>query len=436
MRCVWRTTFDAACGTTGAPTPVVAIGVATATAVLTGALLVGDSMRTSLRSMALSRLGGVDHAMVGNRYVDQQLATALVDSTSPSLGIEASPLIIESAGIVHADTRARANQISVFGVEPSFWRLATSAAQAPIEMPTGRIVWINEPLARALDAAPGDDVLVRIGKPAKVSTETLLGRRDDTALTLRLTVERVVTAREGGEFALTPSQSTPYNAWIPLRVVQRRLDQTDRVNAILVRTDSTDAGDDSLSTADRLDAVLQRAWTPSDLGLDFRVDEPRGYIALESDRLLLEPEVEAAVIEVAGDVKVLPAPVLTYLANAIGIESVTDADANPVAGATAAPPRAIPYSTVAAVDVGAPGAPPLVLADGSPAPVMELGEILLNEWAAEDLDARVGDRVRLSYFLTSSSGSSTRTPSPSCFAGSCAWIARRPIRASRRRIRA
>jgi hypothetical protein len=38
----------------------VALGVAAATAVLTGALLVGDSVRGSLRHLALDRLGNIE----------------------------------------------------------------------------------------------------------------------------------------------------------------------------------------------------------------------------------------------------------------------------------------------------------------------------------------------------------------------------------------
>src|SRR5690606_34651964 len=53
-------------------------GAAIATAVLTGALLVGDSVRESLRRMALSRLGSIDHALVsGDRLFQDDLATRL-----------------------------------------------------------------------------------------------------------------------------------------------------------------------------------------------------------------------------------------------------------------------------------------------------------------------------------------------------------------------
>jgi putative ABC transport system permease protein len=41
----------------------VVLGVATAVAVLAGALLVGDSVRGSLRALVLDRLGGTDHVV-------------------------------------------------------------------------------------------------------------------------------------------------------------------------------------------------------------------------------------------------------------------------------------------------------------------------------------------------------------------------------------
>ena len=51
----------------------VAVGMAVATAVLTGALMVGDSVRGSLRALAVQRLGPVDHALVATRFFEQSL---------------------------------------------------------------------------------------------------------------------------------------------------------------------------------------------------------------------------------------------------------------------------------------------------------------------------------------------------------------------------
>src|SRR3982751_2586226 len=55
-------------------------GMAVATAVLTGALMVGDSVRGSLRDLAEARLGVVDHVMVSPRLLPQSLAKRLADA--------------------------------------------------------------------------------------------------------------------------------------------------------------------------------------------------------------------------------------------------------------------------------------------------------------------------------------------------------------------
>ena len=44
------------------------LGVVVGAAVLTGALLVGDSLRGSLRDLTLQRLGWVDEALVTGRF--------------------------------------------------------------------------------------------------------------------------------------------------------------------------------------------------------------------------------------------------------------------------------------------------------------------------------------------------------------------------------
>src|SRR5262245_61331977 len=55
----------------------VILGVATAVAVLAGALLVGSSVRASLRDLALGRLGKTDLAIVSTGFFRESLATDL-----------------------------------------------------------------------------------------------------------------------------------------------------------------------------------------------------------------------------------------------------------------------------------------------------------------------------------------------------------------------
>ena len=66
-----------ACATTGARTWRWSLGVATAVAVLAGALLVGDSVRGSLRDLVLQRLGRTDRVVVSTGFFREALAADL-----------------------------------------------------------------------------------------------------------------------------------------------------------------------------------------------------------------------------------------------------------------------------------------------------------------------------------------------------------------------
>src|SRR5213080_522704 len=71
-RLLWRNLFGHWRGNLA-----VLLGVAVGTAVLTGALLVGDSLRGSLRAQALEQLGWVDQSLVAGRFFREELGRNL-----------------------------------------------------------------------------------------------------------------------------------------------------------------------------------------------------------------------------------------------------------------------------------------------------------------------------------------------------------------------
>ena len=293
----------------------VVLGAAVATSALTGALIVGDSMRASLRDAALGRLGKVQHALVAQRFFRAALAAEIagVDETHPG-STSTAPVILLTAGVTHADSRRRSNGINLLGVDRRFWNLDTVDRGTPAETSSDRTVVLNQPLADELGAEIGDDVLIRTAKPSAISTETLLGRRDDTTSTIRLTVASIIPARGLGAFTLGARQAAPKNAFVPLATLQRSLKRPDGVNAILVGGSNADnASSPDLST--RLQDRLAQSTTLADLGLSLRVDETRGYIALESESILIEPPVEEAAIAAARDVEAHSTLIFTHLAN-------------------------------------------------------------------------------------------------------------------------
>src|SRR3954454_13510695 len=89
------------------------LGVAVGTAVLTGALLVGDSLRGSLRNLAEKQLGWVDQAMISGRFIRTEVASGIPAATvSPALLLQ---------GAATAKAGRRAGRVTILGVDQHFW---------------------------------------------------------------------------------------------------------------------------------------------------------------------------------------------------------------------------------------------------------------------------------------------------------------------------
>ncbi|MCG8407442.1 MAG: ABC transporter permease [Phycisphaerales bacterium] len=359
--------------------------VVAATAALTGALLVGDSMRGSLRDLALKRLGPVDYALTAPRFIREALTDEVSAEDAFTAGFdEAVPIITLQAAIKHATNQTLVSGINLYGVDERFWKLDFGTEKTASDMPDRSVV-LNRHLADELDIHVGDDVLLRIEKHSFVPTETLLGRPDDASVSVRLKVHRIIDGDALGNFSLRPDQFTPRNAFIPLKTIQRTLQQEGRANAILIA--AKDRATDSLSAipGETLNSLLARHDRLDDYHLRLRPDEQRGYFALETNRLLLEPPVEAAAYDAARTLSQRPEPVLTYLANTIAL--LDEEGSNKFV-------REIPYSTITAISTSL----------GEPYPKLAANEIALNQWAADDLGAGIGDTIRIEYYVSGAFG--------------------------------
>jgi len=372
---------------------VLAVGVCSA--VLTGALIVGDSMRGSLREFALGGLGRIDHALVCPRFFREALAGGDAGDTPKTSSAELlAPIILTRGALERADGSARVGRAEVLGVDERFWRLRATPDSARSTPPsastvpsTTRRITLNEPLAKALSVRLGDDLLLRIPRADAIWGELLFGRRDRNVVSIRLTVDRIIPAEDLGRFALRPSSAPPLNAYVPLAVLQRALKRPGRCNAML----SAGSGSDSAKPSKPLQQRLRDRLTLDDIGLRLRRDAERGYLAIESESILIDPAIERACTGA-------PAPplagVLTYLADSLSLDPPPSSP----------PAPSIPYATVAAIDASDSARMPLRLVDGSVVPKLAEDEILLNEWAAQDLGTAPGRTIRMTYRVVSSFG--------------------------------
>jgi len=352
----------------------VAFGVVAGTAVLTGALLVGDSVRGSLRRLTLQRLGKIDEALVVNRFFRSRLAEELAAKPVLDEHFEAAlPVIVLRGTVSHTETAARANAVTVLGADD---RLSLAGSGGPTSVPGAGQIVINEPLATELRATVGDEVILRIGQTQEVPADSPWGRKSETVRNVRLTVSEVIAANGLGRFSLRPNQQLPLNAYVATTTLQRALDQGDRVNALLV------VGKDSRHPASlEAEKQLQSLLNPTleDYGLELRRTD-RGYYQLTSNRMLLSDVVQREALRAFGKQGATPA--FTYLANTI-----------------AAGEREIPYSTITAMDfVTEPPLGPLLSPDGQAVATPKEDEIVLNSWAAQRLNVSIGDSIRIDYF--------------------------------------
>lgn len=380
----------------------IALGVAAATAVLTGALIVGDSMRNSLRELTLERLGMIDELMLSDGFFDQSLAETLRETSEFKESYTlASPAILFPGGTVQnsTDSKLRAGQVTVLGITPKFWEFEQDQKSNRKELDENSII-INQAVADDLQISNAEvesgsaKITVRIPKRNQLPADSALGKKSDLIESIvDLTVVQIVPMTGLGRFGLYPSQADPYNVYVSIQLLQDSLARS----VLTHKSDSAQAniilisGKGKTLPTEINSEKLRQALRPSleDLGLSlkratqtFSIENNEtsifDYWSLSSDRLVLSEEVAQATETAFPTAR----PIFTYLANDIR-KSETDSG--------------IPFSMVAAVDFDN-AFEPISALTGNPIAPIQANEIVLNQWAADDLNATKGDSVVVTFF--------------------------------------
>ncbi len=406
----------------------VLLGVIAGTAVIGGALIVGDSVKASLRQMTFDRLGKIDFVLSGPRFVREQLADEIgrnrgeSDPAADSLSGVVAPAIVMQAGLQTKldNTIRRAGKVNVYGFDDLAWSFVeTNGVARPIQ--TG--VVLNARAAEAVNARIGDEVTLWIEIPSAVPRDTLMGKKDNDSQEITLTVTAIAAESTGlGRLGLQPTQALPLNAFVDLHVLQERLGLEEvkpnkrdpsgkvaRVNALFTsgggKTGSGAAQGkihiptkaETVAQGNVLKEALQRQWNLADLSLRLVNNKTSGGIVLESEQMILEDKLAAAAVKTAEEMNLATAPVMVYLANKLW---------NPKVYQPGKRPGYSMYSTVAGLDVleweGTPFAGFEFIGDKP----TSLGEddVILNEFLATDLQAKVGDSINFSYHTIGSRG--------------------------------
>lgn len=301
----------------------VVLCTAVATGVLAGALIVGDSMRGSLRNITLERLGSIQQALIAEHFFSPEI----VDHQN------IVPAIILNGSVSAVDSDSRASKVNIYGVTDDFFGLweddVIPTLDSQVQSPFPHVV-INASLQKELKANIGDSILVSLPQSYEIHPEFLLGNRDaaESIKRLRLVISDIIPTENAGRFNLHASQSLPMNVYIALPELQEALMQSDGVNALFTSDENPITHNDLKLTFDELGIYLS---------------EHDDYFDLQSDNFLIKPILSKAALTVATENNIPVLPTLTYLANSIEAEKTSDEQS--------VISKSIPYSTILALPV-------------------------------------------------------------------------------------
>jgi len=331
----------------------VLLGTIISTAVLTGALIIGDSVRYSLHSLLHMRLGEIEYAMpTGDRFVRAELAKDI----SSDLGIKVSPILSVKGLAIESESQTRVNGVQVYGIDQTFSDL--SAGSLP-ELKKDE-VGISENLAEKLGLTLGGEFLLRVEKANLVPVNAPFVSDEDQSIALRLTISAVLGNNQLGRFSLRSNQVAPYNIFMSREFLSEEMELQGKANLLLA------SGDKDQLIEINLNKSLEENWKLADAGLQFKELKAQSAYELSSDRIFIDEPIATEIQKMC-----LPKDaLLSYFVN--GIESKS--------GKT-------PYSFVTAVEKED------MFSD------IRNDRIHISSWLAKDLKLKVGDSLSMDYFV-------------------------------------
>ncbi len=340
-------------------------GVAVAVAVLVGSLVVGDSVKGSLRDLALGRIGGATVVIERPRTFRASLASDVLGS--PALLLEGAARTPEADfSIPH---------VQVVGADDTFARIFPDS----LATLSARDAFVNRRLAGELGIREGDALVVTLPRGGAAPIESIFGRkgRVDTLVTARVIVRRILPDGGVGLFSLRADRPRPRNLFVSRAWLAAQLGEPDTANTVFI------TGDQSNHFLD-LGLQLHTLFSLEDFELSL-TDSGPGRTTLVGRRIAVPPSVAATARELALKAGATAERRSVSLAN-----SVRRADNDP----------GTPYSLIAGVEdlsgfESAGAALPAALGNN---------DILLDEWLAEDLRADVGANLWAEFYVAGPRG--------------------------------
>ncbi len=329
--------------------------IALLSAVITGSLLTGLSVRESLKKTAYQHLGNTGLVISsGTRFFDMSLEKRLRDSAS----IKCSGILEMNGFCQDLGNQKEVTKAHIYAVTDDFF---VFQGLDTIKIKPGEVA-VNAKIASTLDLKKGDDIIIRFNDLSDIPADAPFAPSNEEGRSVVMKAGAILGPEDAGNFSLTINQEVPYNIYINLSDIFDSADKPLKINRLLIMQGSgTGVGNTH--------SLLMKYMRPSDIGLRIIPLAKTGAYELRSDRIFLEKsligEIENAIPSAA--------PVITYLGNSISSAS-----------------GSAPYSFVAALPRSLY---PEIAGDS---------DMIINTWLAKDLRARKGDTLQMSWYAPDS----------------------------------
>jgi len=321
------------------------------TAVLTGALIVGDSVKYSLKKLVDTRLGKIEYAMIsGDRFVSSELSVKI----SNDLKLPTASVMMLQGIAINSDKQKRLNKVQILGVDNDFWTLSDIVMP---DLKNNEII-ISQNLSEQTDAKLGDELLIRIQNASAIPINAPFTTDENQSIALRLTIKHIANDNELGRFSFRNNQEAPYNIFINKSVVGKALELEGLSNLIVAKSNN----DIPLG---EIENSLRNNWTLKDAGLRINYIN-NNEIELISNRIFID----SPIIDGVEQLTIPNEKILTYFVNSFKSgENET------------------PYSFITAAP------------DSYVGEELSNSEMIINSWLAEDLNVKIGDSIYIKYYV-------------------------------------
>ena len=320
-------------------------------AVITGSLLTGYSVKESLRKTSAERLGKTKLLVsTGLRLFSDSLSYNIQKAS----GLNCTGLLEMTGYSRNMISQKEVPGTHIYSIGKSFFRFHGIDTLILNQNDAA----INKKLADFLELKVGDEIILRYNKPTDIAADAPFAPSGNEGESVVMRVKYILGAESAGNFSLSINQVVPYNVFIGSDNSTENSVKEIKVNRLLI-------SDGKSSDTAEIFPILKKSLKVSDIGLRIRRSEKGKVTEIISDRVFIDKSTFSAIKGILPQAE----PLLTYLGNKFTSRS-----------------RSTPYSFISAL-------PNTVY------PEIPSGNgVVINRWLADDLEVKENDTIKISWY--------------------------------------